>query len=44
MLVYNLGLIQDELDTVRGWCNVTLKWEGGVPGATHQKSAKTYAW
>lgn len=45
IVVFNLGLSEQQLNTVRSWCNVTLEWAEGMPkinGETLQP--KQYAW
>lgn len=43
--VFNLGLDPHQLKVVKGWCNVTLEWEEGMPKVDGQVLLpKQYAW
>jgi hypothetical protein len=46
VVVYNLGLRKDELDKVRTWKDVDLRWPDGIPSDLpgHANELKHYAW
>ena len=46
IVVYNLGLRKDELDKVRTWKDVDLRWPDGIPSHLpgHANELKQYAW
>lgn len=43
--VFNLGLDANQIKQVKGWCNVSLEWEEGMPKVDGKVLApKQYAW
>eukprot|EP00124_Ichthyophonus_hoferi_P002109 Ihof_evm9s132 gene=Ihof_evmTU9s132 len=46
IIVYDLGLTTEMREAIGSWCNVELRWPGGVPPtfARHIHIPKIYAW
>lgn len=48
VVVFNLGLSEEQKRTVDTWCNTTLKWRDGVKiegvGSSHTTVPQQYAW